>query len=371
MRSNILGAGKTDAPVESLPKEDLRQVPYALPKGFCWRVMNLGKTEEILKTVEFLSKHYVSSGNIRPFYSADLLRWSTGWGHSYKDWTFGVVAEGSGKIMAFISGRPEKITLDSKMTPVVTVSFLTVHKKLRGKRLAPVMIKEIVRRASLSSWCNSPCQAVYCLSKKILPPLTTVTLWIRLLDPKYLRRVGYLQTGTEQFPTETKLRLFSRKVDEVDFPYRAVTHADLPRVKTLLDDRMKAKKIRLRPHFTIEDCKIHFLPDLEEPIVFSFISEDGDSFGSFYCHTLRIDGEEILSAILTYCVSPDLTRWLNKILCVAQDLGVHLFQAPDAMGYTCAFERLRFVKGSSKMHYYLYNWNHGDIDRSECGKILI
>jgi len=33
---------------------------------------------------------------------------------------------------------------------MVEINFLCVHKKLRSKRLAPVLIKEIIRRVSLT-----------------------------------------------------------------------------------------------------------------------------------------------------------------------------------------------------------------------------
>jgi glycylpeptide N-tetradecanoyltransferase len=38
-----------------------------------------------------------------------------------------------------------------KTMPMVEINFLCVHKKLRSKRLAPMLIKEVTRRVNLTS----------------------------------------------------------------------------------------------------------------------------------------------------------------------------------------------------------------------------
>lgn len=39
----------------------------------------------------------------------------------------------------------------STQMPMVEINFLCVHKKLRSKRLAPVLIKEITRRVNVTN----------------------------------------------------------------------------------------------------------------------------------------------------------------------------------------------------------------------------
>lgn len=55
----------------------------------------------------------------------------------------------SGKLVAFISGIPATIRVNAASLRTVEINFLCVHKKLRHKRLAPVLIKEITRRVNL------------------------------------------------------------------------------------------------------------------------------------------------------------------------------------------------------------------------------
>lgn len=64
-------------------------------------------------------------------------------------WHCGVRAAGS-KLLAFIAAIPALIRIYDKTIQMVEINFLCVHKKLRSKRLAPVLIREITRRVNLS-----------------------------------------------------------------------------------------------------------------------------------------------------------------------------------------------------------------------------
>lgn len=48
---------------------------------------------------------------------------------------------GSGKLVAFITGVPARLRVRQAELATVEINFLCVHKKLRQKRLAPVLIK--------------------------------------------------------------------------------------------------------------------------------------------------------------------------------------------------------------------------------------
>lgn len=69
-----------------------------------------------------------------------------GWAKHYH---VGVRASQSRKLVAFISAIPVRVRVRNKTITASEVNFLCVHKKLRGKRLAPVLIKEITRISNL------------------------------------------------------------------------------------------------------------------------------------------------------------------------------------------------------------------------------
>ena len=58
-------------------------------------------------------------------------------------------ASKSNKLVGFISAVPAHIKMYEKEKAMVEINFLCVHKKLRSKRLAPVLIREITRRVNV------------------------------------------------------------------------------------------------------------------------------------------------------------------------------------------------------------------------------
>lgn len=67
------------------------------------------------------------------------------------------------------------------------INFLCVHKRLRDRRLAPVLIKEVTRRVNLCDvW-----QAVYTAGVVLPMPVAQCRYFHRSLNPKKLIEVGF------------------------------------------------------------------------------------------------------------------------------------------------------------------------------------
>lgn len=98
----------------------------------------------------------------------------------------GVRVTKSGRLIAFISAIPATIRIYDKTMKVVEINFLCVHKKLRSKRLAPVLIREITRRVNLTGIF----QAVYTAGVVLPKPVTTCRYWHRSINPRKLIEVG-------------------------------------------------------------------------------------------------------------------------------------------------------------------------------------
>ena len=67
------------------------------------------------------------------------------------------------------------------------MNFLCVHKKIRSKRLAPVLIKEITRRVNR----NDGWQAIYTAGVNVPTPITEATYYHRALNPKKLVDIDF------------------------------------------------------------------------------------------------------------------------------------------------------------------------------------
>lgn len=146
--------------------------------------------EEAKEVYDLLNKNYVEDDDemFRFDYSPAFLEWAlTPPGHR-KEFVVGIrVASGSKKLVGFITGVPVQMRVYDKTMPMVEINFLCVLKKLRSKRLAPVLIKEITRRVNLTGvW-----QAVYTAGVVLPKPVSKCRYYHRLINPKKLIDIGF------------------------------------------------------------------------------------------------------------------------------------------------------------------------------------
>ena len=162
------------------------------------------------------------------------------------------------------------------------VNFLCVHKKLRSKRLAPVLIKEITRRC----YVEGTFQAVYTVGSLLPTPVSTCRYFHRALDWEKLYDVGFspLPHGS------TKLRQINRYKlpDTTSTPgLRKMESKDIPAALDLLKrylERMDMAQVFDKTEFE------HWICPKEEPkeqVVWSYVVEDPNTkkitdYFSFY-----------------------------------------------------------------------------------------
>lgn len=98
-----------------------------------------------------MKDHYVedSEGIFRFEYSVELIRWVLCGPDHIKDWHVGLRNSKSKKLLGFISGTPCKLNINKNVVKMAEINFLCVNRKLRTKRMAPVLIKEVTRRVNL------------------------------------------------------------------------------------------------------------------------------------------------------------------------------------------------------------------------------
>ena len=118
-----------------------------------------------------LNENYVEDDDnlFRFDYSPEFLRWALQPPGYLQEWHTGVRITKSNKLVGFISAVPANIRVHDALKKMVEINFLCVHKKLRSKRLAPVLIKEITRRVN----CQGIFQAVYTAGVVLPTPVGT------------------------------------------------------------------------------------------------------------------------------------------------------------------------------------------------------
>ena len=167
-----------------LAANELRHEPLPLPEPFVWSEIDILNDTELDELYTLLTENYVEDDEnmFRFDYSREFLRWALmapGW---LKSWHVGVRATtGKGaKLLAFISAVPATIRIYDKTLRMVEINFLCVHKKLRSKRVAPVLIREVTRKVNLEGIF----QATFTAGVVIPKPVGACRYWHRSLNPK-------------------------------------------------------------------------------------------------------------------------------------------------------------------------------------------
>jgi glycylpeptide N-tetradecanoyltransferase len=145
----------------------------------------------------------------------------------------GVRSTKSKALMGCITGIPSDIQVYETTIPMVEINFLCVHKKLRTKRLAPVLIKEVTRRVNLTGrW-----QATYTAGVVLPKPVGRCRYWHRSLNPKKLIEVRF-----SAVPAKSTLAKHIKDLklpDRPAHPMRPMQSGDVPGVHALLADSLK------------------------------------------------------------------------------------------------------------------------------------
>jgi glycylpeptide N-tetradecanoyltransferase len=314
---------------------------------------------------------------------------SPGW---KKEWHVGVRASKSRKLVASICGVPTELRVRGERIKVVEINFLCIHKKLRAKRLTPVLIKEITRRC----YVKGIFQAIYTGGIILPTPVASCRYYHRPLDWLKLYEIGFsfLPHGS------TKARQIAKNVlpSNPEIPgLRAMESKDIDAVYDLLE--RYSLRFDMNQAFTREEIE-HWLVYKEQPgkeqVVWSFVAEDPEThkitdFVSFYnLESTVIDHpkhETVHAAYLYYyatetaftgdqaALQKRLQQLINDALICAKQVcqtplnsqfeylshrhfkaKFDVFNALTLHDNPLFLEKLKFGAGDGSLHYYLYNY---------------
>lgn len=189
-----------------------------------------------------------------------------GW---YKEWHVGVRATESRKLVAFISGIPWDIRIRKNVVRCSEVNFLVVHKKLRHKRLAPVLIREVTRRSNLKEvW-----QGIYTAGIVLPKPVSTCRYYHRAINWQKLFEVGFSPCPPNSKP-QYQVRKYSLPDQTSTKGLREMQKKDLGAVHGLL--KRYLNKFDLALQFSREELT-HWMLDKRDPgdeqVVYSYVVE--------------------------------------------------------------------------------------------------
>ncbi len=305
-------------------------------------------------------------------YSKEFLKWALLLPGGKPDWLIGVRGGKNQTLFGVITGIPVRMTLNNIEVECAEINFLCVHKNLRAKRLAPILIKEITRRVNRDNiW-----QAVYTAGARIPTPITGATYWHRSLNVKKLCEVKFVSRPAHT-PMARFIQQHSLPDEDVMPELRPMTEADIPEVTRLLATYLAGRKIHIS--FTQEEVRHFFLP--QDKVIYSYVCgpEGGkltDMF-SFYClpsQVLKHTEHKMLWVAYSYynvSTTDRLQQGMQQMLINAKNENFDVFNCLDVMENVSFLEPLKFGAGDGQLHYYLYNWRAKDIVPADLGIVLV
>jgi len=380
--------------------DDLRHEPYTLPEGFHWDTLNLDDPLVLKELYMLLNENYVEDDDnmFRFDYSPEFLRWALLPPGFLQEWHVGVRAKKSKKMVGFISAVPATISIYKKVVKLVEINFLCVHKKLRSKRLAPVLIREITRRVN----CQGIFQAVYTAGVVLPKPVGTCRYWHRSLNPKKLIEVKFSHLS-RNMTMQRHLKLYRLPDAAKTEGLRKLKITDVPEACALLNKHLE--KYDLIPVFTEEDFLHWFLP--REEIIDTYVVEkpasslqsesknvnketngtvtspskkdnsmvitDMVSFYTLPSTVMSHPTHNKLKAAYSFYNVSTVTPWVDLIgdaLVLAKKNDFDVFNALDLMDNAEFLEKLKFGIGDGNLQYYLYNWRCPPMKNENVGLVL-
>lgn len=257
-----------------------------LVEGFIWADLDLDDEAETKELYDLLYNHYVedTDGTFRFNYSIGFLSWALkppGW---RKEWHVGVrtkpTAEGkSGKLVAFISAVPARLGIRDKSLKIVEINFLAIHRKLRAKRLTPVLIKEITRRC----YRTNVFQALYTAGTLLPTPISTCRYFHRSLDWRHLykNKFSALPPRTTEQQQVRKYFLASTTTTK---GLRPMKPADVPAVASLLKKYLA--RFEMRQEFNEKELEHCLISNAAKDVVWSFVVEQEGKITDFFSYYL-------------------------------------------------------------------------------------
>jgi len=358
--------------VPNKPKEELRDTPYTMPAGFEWSNVDVSQKEQRDEVYELLAANYVEDDDcqFRFDYSRAFLEWALTPPGSREDFLLGVRSSSKGKLVAFISAVPAKVQVRDNLVDMVEINFLCVHKKLRSKRLAPVLIKEITRRVNLTGVF----QAVYTAGVVLPVPVGSARYHHRSLNPKKLVNVGFSRLPPRMTMARLQ-KLYKLPTTTSKLNLRPMEEKDVEGVHALLTTYLE--KFPLHVAFTKEEIAHWMLP--REGVIHSYVATNDEGTITDLCSYYHLPStilghDDTLNAAYSFynvATSVDLTELMRDSLILAKQGGSDVFNALDLMENERFLSELKFGIGDGNLQYYLYNWACPAMESKEIGIVLL
>uniref|UniRef100_A0A3Q2QWD7 Glycylpeptide N-tetradecanoyltransferase n=1 Tax=Fundulus heteroclitus TaxID=8078 RepID=A0A3Q2QWD7_FUNHE len=362
----------THGPLEEA--DVIQNEPYLLPLGFSWDVLDLSRTSVLTELCHLLNENYTEEDDntMRFDFSPEYLLWALQPPNWLHQWNLGVRVDTTKKLVGFVAAVPADVRIYETKRRLVQVKFLCVHKKLRLKRMTPVLIRELKRRVNQQGLC----QAVYTAGTVLPTPISSCRYqWHRPLNPRKLMEINF--PGLKHNMDLRRAQKFHRLPEVTKIKgLRPMTKEDASGIHSLLERNLC--NFHLSPLLSPQEVEHWFLPKENVNDTYVVEADDGtlSDLVSFYSVSSRVLNHPVHSglraACLLYvvCTATGGADLMQDTLVLAKSKGFDVFCALDVMDNVSFLEKLKFTISNKSVHYYLYNWTCPLMSPDKVGLVL-
>ncbi|XP_077406405.1 glycylpeptide N-tetradecanoyltransferase 2-like [Vanacampus margaritifer] len=353
-----------------------REEPYSLPQGFSWDTLDLSRPELMQELCTLLNENYTEDDDddntVTYDFSAEYLQWVLQPPNWLEQWHCGVRVDSNKKLVGFIAAVPADVQIYDTEKRMAQIKFLCVHKKLRLKRMAPVLIRELARRVRQ----RGVGQALYAASVVLPTPLSSCRLCHRPLNLRKLTDLQYPGIRRDM-PLQRALKFYRLPESTKTAGLRPMTKNDTGRAHKLLQANLS--KFHLKASWSLEEVAHWLLP--RENVIDTYVVEADDGVltdvVSFYQISSNVHNHRLHSSMTAahlFCAvsaaAGDLVQLVEDTLVLAKSKGFDVVIAADVMDNKSFLEKLKFGFSGKRLHYYLYNWRCPRMSADKVGIVL-
>lgn len=366
---------KQEGPIDSSKRvEDIPDAPLKLLPEFEWCTVDVNDNKQLEDVYVLLNENYVEDkdSTFRFNYSQDFLNWALkppGW---KSEWQVGVRVKETKRLIGFISAIPTNLQVREKEVRSVEINFLCVHKKLRSKRLAPILIKEVTRRVNKHDiW-----QALHTGGVVLPSPVSVCRYAHRPLNWSKLYDVEFTALPANATKTQMIAKYTLPKTPLTNIKVMEEKHVE----QAFALFNKYQERFELRPDFSLEEFKHWVLT--REDVVYSYVIENEEGkvtdFVSFYSLPFTIINNPLykdlgIGYMFYYASDADfgldrfskegteklrkrLNALINDACILARNLKMDVFNALSSQDNALFLDDLKFGPGDGFLNFYLFNY---------------
>lgn len=340
----------TAGPIKDDVQCEYGMIKLKLPENFKWDILDMRNMKNCETVAAFLRTHYRTEKKFCRIYSPEFLHWY--FSHPNYNREFTLAITGNDKLVGFCAAIPNKsYQMGKEVLTVAEVNFLCVHRKLKKKRMAPILMRSIINVLAL----HKIKYAVWDTSTCLTQPLVSQRVYNRIIDVLQLMDKEFIQFD-DNVNADSIL-------NTVHIP-KKVTGTFVKMEEEHLTGALKVLNTQFdqytyHPVFSQEEFKYLFY---DNPIVSSFVllNTEGQvvDMASYYnVDQATHEGTTVKTANLFYYTALTTTRFqqVRNLLIKARDAGFELFTASDVADDN-AIDELGFEKTDNIVHSFVGNW---------------